>query len=105
MDSLDPHANAFHWSFTFTYDVAHDDTITIDADANSYQVTFDTGPLAGVTFTADQYSLSGLVSEDQRTLTLGSPTTLIQTLTFQLPTPLVLKMICNGSYVFTRLDQ
>lgn len=99
------HANAFHFSFTFTYDVADDDTITIAADENSFQVTYDTGPITGVTFTADTYSLSGMVSADHKTLTLGPPTTIIQTLTFQLPPPavLVLKMICNGSYVLTRL--
>ena len=59
-----PHASAFHFSFTFTYDVADDDTITIDADGNSFQVTFVTGPPVpgGVGFTADKYSLSGMVS-------------------------------------------
>jgi len=99
-----PHANAFQFSFTFTYDVADDDTITIDADENSFQVTFDTGPLppGGVGFTSDKYSLSGRVSEDHKTLTLGSPTTLIQTSTF-INTPISFNMICNGSYVFTRL--
>ena len=105
-----PCANAFHFSFTFTYNVADDDTITINADTNSFTVTYDTGPITGVTFTADKYSLSGMVSADHKTLTLGPPTTLIQTSTFRLPPPastiiLVLKMICNGSYVFTRLDQ
>ena len=101
-----PRANAFHFSFTFTYDVADDDTITIDADANSFQVTFDTGPLppGGKGFTADQYVLSGMVSADHKTITLGSPTTLIQTCTF-INTPIAFNMICNGSYVLTRLDQ
>ena len=103
-----PHANAFQFSFTFTYDVADDDTITIDADENSFQVAYQTGPLTGVTFTADTYSLLGRGSADHKTLTLGPPTTLIQTLTFHLPPPApprVVKMICTGSYVFTRLDQ
>ena len=98
-----PHANAFHFSFTFTYDVADDDTITIDADKDSFQVTFDTGPLPpGNGFKADKYSLSGRVSADHKTLTLGSPTTLIQTSTF-INTPISFNMICNGSYVFTRV--
>jgi len=101
-----PHANAFNFSFTFTYDLADDDTITIDADTNSFTVTFITGPPVpgGVGFTADQYSLSGMVSADHKTLTLGSPTTLIQTLTF-IGTNIHPYMICNGSYVFTRLAQ
>lgn len=98
-----PRAGAFHFSFTFTYDVADDDTITINADENSFQVTYNTGPNTGLTFTCDKYSLSGMVSAGYKTLTLGSPTTLIQTLTFHLSPPLVLKMICNGSYVFTSL--
>ena len=99
-----PHANAFHFSFTFTYDVADDGTITIDADENSFQVKYDTGPpFTGATFTADKYSLSGLVSADHKTLTLGPPTTLIQTSTFQPPLVFAFQMICNGSYVFTRL--
>jgi len=100
-----PHASAFHSSFTFTYDVADDDTITIDADKDSFKVTFDTGPLPpGGGFTADQYSLAGMVSVDHKTLTLGRPTTLIQTCTF-INTPIAFNMICNGSYVLTRLDQ
>jgi len=99
-----PHANAFHFSFTFTYDLADDDTITVDADTNSFTVTFVTGPSVpgGVGFTADKYSLSGMVSGDHKTLTLGSPTTLIQTLTF-INTTIHPYMICNGSYVFSRL--
>ena len=99
-----PHASAFHFSFTFTYDVTDDNTITIDADENSFQVTYDTGP--GFPFTADKYSLSGVVSGDHKTLTLGSPTTLIQTMTIHLPSPappVIMNMICNGSYVLTRL--
>jgi hypothetical protein len=101
-----PSGSAFQFSFTFTYNVADNDTITIDADKDSFQVTYDTGPITGATFTADIYSLSGMVSADHKTLTLGSPTTLIQTVTFQLPQgPVVFNMICNGSYVFTRLRQ
>jgi len=98
-----PHANAFTWSFTFTYDVTDDDTITINADNNTFHVTFVTGPGAGVWFEADKYSLSGMVSADRNTMTLGSPTTFIQTLTFH-PGP-VLQGIPNSSYVLTRLCQ
>ena len=98
-----PNANAFHFSFTFTYDVADDDTITIDADENSFKVTLHTGPLTGKWFTFDTYSLSGIVSADQKTLTLGPPTTTINTLTFNTNPPPPLKIICNGSYVLTRL--
>ena len=99
-----PHANAFDFSFNFTYHVAKDDTITIDADKDSFQVTFNTGPKIAPFFTADQYSLSGMVSADHKTLTLGPPTTLIQTCTFSGGGP-TMYMICNGSYVFTRLRQ
>ena len=99
-----PHANAFTWSFTFTYDVADDDTITIDADENTFHVTFATGPGGGVvSFTADKYPLSGMVSADHKTMTLGSPTTFIQTLTFQPPPIPVQQGIPNSSYVLTRL--
>ena len=99
-----PHANKFTWSFTFTYDVADDDTITIDADENTFHVTFDTGPGSGViSFTADKYPLSGWVSADHKTMTLGSPTTFIQTLTFQPPPIPVQQGIPNSSYVLIRL--
>ena len=100
-----PHANAFTWSFTFTYDVADDDTITINADNNTFHVTFVTGPTGGGafgSFTADKYPLSGMVSADRNTMTLGSPTTFIQTLTFPAA---VLQGIPNSSYVLTRLSQ
>ncbi len=96
-----PRANAFDFSFTFTYHVENDDTITIDADKGSFQVTFTTGPRAGTWFTADQFSLSGMISADHKTLTLGPPTTLIQACTFSVPMP-TMYMICNGSFVFTR---
>ncbi len=100
-----PRANAFTWWFTFTYDVADDDTITIDAVKNSFHVTFDTGLGGGVvSFTADTYPLSGMVSVDHKTITLGSPTTFIQTLTFK-PSGIVLQGIPNSSYVLTRLRQ
>ncbi len=99
-----PRANAFTWTFTFTYDVADDDTITIDADENTFHVTFDTGPGGGVvSFTADKYPLSGMVSADHKTITLGSPTTFIQTLTFQPPSIPVEQGIPNSSYVLIRL--
>ncbi len=108
-----PHANAFTWSFTFTYDVADDDTITLDADENTFTVTFDTGTTGpnGMLslFTADKYPLSGMVSADHKTMTLGSPTTFIQTLTFFYspgqPSGIVLQGIPNSSYVLTRLRQ
>jgi len=99
-----PGASSFDFKFPFTYDVADDGTITIDADENSFQATYDTGPITGVTFTFDKFSLSGMVSEDHKTLALGNPMTTIQTLTLQLPpTPVVLKVICNDSFVFIRL--
>jgi hypothetical protein len=94
-----PHADAFHWSFTFTYDVAGDGALTIDADENSFKVTFD----SGASFTADKYSLSGVVSPDNKTIMLGPLTTFVQTLTFQIPPGMVLYGITNGSYVLTRM--
>ncbi len=101
-----PRANEFDFSFTFTYHVENDDTITIDADKDSFQVTFNTGPKIAPWFTADHFSLSGMVSADHKILTLGPPTTLIQACTFPVAPPpvppLVLYMICNGSFVFTR---
>jgi hypothetical protein len=98
-----PAASSFDFSFPFTYDVADDGTITIDADENSFQAKYDTGPFTGVTFTFDKFSLSGMVSADHKTLMLGSGTTTIEALTLQLPTPVVLKVICNDSFVFIRL--
>ncbi len=100
-----PRANAFTWTFTFIYDVGDDDTITIEADKDSFYVSFDTG-LGGklASFRADTYPLSGMVSADHKTITLGSPTTFIQTLTFK-PSGMVLQGIPNSSYVLTRLRQ
>ncbi len=98
-----PNASAFDFTFTFTYDVADDDTITIEADENSFKVTLETGPSSGNAFTFDTYSLSGMISADHKTLTVGPPTTTIHTLTFKTPPPPPLKIICNGSYVLTRL--
>jgi hypothetical protein len=64
-----------------------------------------TGPGAGSTFTIDQFSLAGLISNTHDTLTLATdvPAQEVQTITPASGSPFVRYRICHRSRVLTRM--
>jgi hypothetical protein len=92
-------ASVLDLSWQFTYEVTHDGTITM-VGAGEWKV-----PVTGViVYTSGEFSESGKLSEDHKTIILGSgpdPTVL----TFLVPPPPVLHAICNISRVLIRVGE
>jgi hypothetical protein len=77
-----PSADAHTFSFDFTYTVNGDGSFDTQLVPGSFQGTFTAGPRTGQTFTIDRISLTGLISNEAKTLTLASVTPEIETVTF-----------------------
>jgi len=90
-------------SWQFTYNITHGGTITTDLIPGTYEGTFLQGPNKGFTFTFDKLSDSGMVSQDHKTITLGSITEDVVKLTTS--NGIVHYGICFYGRVLTRLDE
>jgi hypothetical protein len=90
-------------SWQFTYDISHDGRITSHLIPGTYKGENTAGPNKGGWYTQDPFSESGMVSEDHKTITLGSVTADVVTLTMSSGTSL--EMICNWGRVLTRVDE
>ncbi len=98
-----PSASLVDVSYQLTYHVTDDSTITTDLVPGTLLSKYVTGPLTGLTLTFDKESETGKVSENHKTITLGSVTTDVAKLTFS--NGLVLYGICNFSRVLIRLGE
>jgi hypothetical protein len=96
-------ASSVDISWQFTYDVTHEGGITTTMIPGTYKGEYTAGPSKGATYTQDTYSDSGMVSEDHKTITLGSVTADIVTLTTS--SNISFKGICNWGRVLTRVDE
>jgi hypothetical protein len=83
-------AGASEYSYDFTYTIGPDGSISTKVLPNSFKGTVLTGPATGQTFTQTPFSLSGMVSEDRKTLTLTS----------EPPPEVVTQTSENGSVVY-----
>jgi hypothetical protein len=99
-----PIAGSFKTSAQFTYNITDGGMITIELVPGTWVSTFLTGPIpAGTTTSVDQWSLSGMVSADHKTLTLSSGGTAVETTTNSLGA--VFHQICHRSSVLIRVDE
>lgn len=94
-------ASSNDFQASFTYNVAPDGTFTTVLSA-PLTGTFLTGTRAGQTFTVDQIPLSGLISQDHKSLTLASVTPTVEVQTFSNGN--VHQRICHRSRVLLRLQ-
>ena len=77
-----PSAFAQKFSFSFTYQVNDDGSFQSALAPGSFVGTFTAGPRAGQTYTIDQLNLTGLVSNDAKTLTAAHIAPEIETVTY-----------------------
>jgi hypothetical protein len=92
-------------SYDFTYEVTDDGTITLEMVPETFDVTILTGPSAGkVTWDVDKISLSGLISKDYKTMTLGAIEPAVWTLTYH-PSNAIVQSICGTWRFLTRLEE
>lgn len=78
-----PHGDAHTFQFSFTYTVNDDGSFQTQLVPGSFQGTVTAGPRTGQGFTVDSLSLTGLMSNDSKTLTLAYvPPPAIETETF-----------------------
>ena len=98
-------ASSADFTAKFTYTVDGDGGFTTLLVPGTFQGTVLTGPGAGSTFTIDQFSLTGLMSINNETLTLATdvPTQETQTITPPSDPPFVRYRICHRSRVLTRM--
>ena len=89
------------FSFSFTYDVAPDGTVTVQNGLLT--ATILTGPSAGETFTIDHTTTVGHISEDHKTLTLAADTPDPEIQTFS--TGFVQHRICTRERVGIKLGE
>ena len=97
-----PSASSANFNFSFTYTVNADRTWTATMVPGSYAETFLTGPRTGQTATVDAIPpVSGMISEDGKTLIAAHLTPVVETHTFSNGD--VEPQICHRSRVFIRL--
>jgi hypothetical protein len=97
-----PSASSGDFSFKFTYTVNADGSWTAQMVPGSYTETIATGPRAGQTATVDAIPpVSGLISEDGKTLIAAHLTPVVETRTYSNGD--VDPEICHRSRVFIKL--
>jgi hypothetical protein len=98
-------ASSADFTAQFTYAVDGDGGFTTLLVPGTFQATVLTGPGAGSTFTIDQFSLAGLISNNHETLTLATdvPAQETQTITPPSDPPFTRYRICHRSRVLTRM--
>lgn len=93
-------ASSSEQSFSFTYTLAADGTLTLVIGPVSGSVL--TGPLTGLTFTLTGFPpLSGRIARNGDAITLSTADPTVEMLTLELPNPVVLPRICHRSRVLT----
>lgn len=97
-----PSASSATFSFSFTYTVSADGTLTTALAPGSFAGMFVAGPRNGQTFTIDTLPLTGLVSNDGKSLILASVVPTVETVTYANGD--TEKRICHRSRVFIKLD-
>jgi hypothetical protein len=91
-------ASSTEQSFSFTYAVADDGTLTVVSGSVSGSIL--TGSLKGVKFTLTDFPpLSGRIERNGTAITLSNTDPSVETLTLELPQPLVLPRLCHRSRV------
>ncbi len=98
-----PGGGLSEFSWQFTYDITDDGTITADLIPGTYEGKQLTGGSKGSTYTIDKVSDSGMISEDHKTITLGTPTAEVMTFTYSNGS--VLYGICGFTRVLTRVGE
>jgi hypothetical protein len=98
-----PNASSHEFSFQFTYHITKDGMITTQMVPGTYIGTWLTGTLAGQTYTIDQFSLSGMASNDKKVLTLATGTTEVETHTYSNGS--IRPQICHRSRVLIWLGE
>jgi hypothetical protein len=98
-----PHAESINFSFSFTYTVNGDGSWKTDIVPGTFMGTNVTGPVSGQTFTIANFpTLTGLISQDGKTLTLAGLTPTVETTTRSDGT--VRTRICHRSRVLIKLQ-
>jgi hypothetical protein len=87
----------------FTYTVEKDGAITADLVPGTFMGTYLSGPLAGQTFTQTPFTLSGMVSEDGKIVTLASGSE-PQVVTTTNSDGTISYNICHRSRIMFKLD-
>jgi hypothetical protein len=78
---VNAHSSIF--SFNFTYTLNADRSFTTDVVPGSFSGQYVTGPAVGQTYTVDNFTtMVGLLSNDNKTFTLATTTTTVETITF-----------------------
>jgi len=91
-------ASSSEQSFSFTYTVADDGTLTLVT--GSVTGTVLTGSLTGVKFTlTDSPLLSGRIERNGTDIMLSTTDPTVEMLTLELPTPVVLPRLCHRSRI------
>jgi hypothetical protein len=97
------------FSWQFTYEITDDGTITTDfAPGTPGTAKYTTGSLKDWWYTSDTLPQSGKVSEDHKTITLGTVTPVASTVKFYNPSNVLVNTLYGFSSVgrvLTRLDE
>jgi hypothetical protein len=87
-------ASSTEQSFSFTYDIADDGTLTLLSGEVTGTVL--TGSLKGVNFVLDNFpQMSGRVERNGTTIMISTTEPTVEMLTLELPSPVVLPRICH----------
>lgn len=96
-----PSASSMDFQASFTYTIGPDDTITTQL-SSPLTGQMLTGPRTGQTFTIDQIVLTGMISKDNKSLTIATDEPQIETVTFS--DGFVEHRICHRARVLLRLE-
>lgn len=88
----------FKFHYDFTYSISNDGTITTNLIPGTWIGTYITGPVVGQTVTKDNFTLSGMASNDNKVLVFTTPTPQIETNT-NLTTGAISPRICHRTRV------
>jgi hypothetical protein len=78
-----PSAEAATITFSFTYTVNDDGTFTTQLTPNTFVGKFFQGPRTGQTFTVDKLNLTGLLTNENKVLTLATVQAEVETVTYE----------------------
>jgi hypothetical protein len=98
-----PDASTATFSFSFTYTVNNDGTFSTQLVPGTFLGTFVQGPRTGQTFTVDNIQLTGLLTNENKVLTLASTQAAVETVTYS--TGEVRQRVCHRSRVLSWIGQ
>jgi hypothetical protein len=90
-----PSADSARFSFQFTYTINDDGTFDTHLVPGTFQGTFLQGPRTGQTFTVDKLDMTGLLTNENKVLTLASVQAEQETVTFSGPPSPLLRRVCH----------